>query len=53
LKSDGRVLPCNASNCGGNTLEAELGVAQNGYAEPDFMGWDIPKTCLLAFVSTG
>lgn len=43
LKSDGRVLPCNAFNCGGNTLEAELGVAQNGYAEPDFMGWEVKQ----------
>jgi len=43
LDSDGNILPCNASNCGGYTLEAELGVAPNGYSEPDFMGWEIKQ----------
>jgi hypothetical protein len=30
-----------SSNCGGYTLEAELGATPNGYSEPDFMGWEI------------
>ncbi len=43
LDSNGNVLPCRASNCGGYTLEAELGVTPNGYSEPDFMGWEIKQ----------
>jgi hypothetical protein len=43
LDSFGKILPCNAPNCGGYTLEAELGVTPNGYAEPDFMGWEIKQ----------
>ena len=53
LKSDGRVLPCNAPNCGGNTLEAELDVAQNGFAEPDFMGWEVKQYGVNSFSSLG
>lgn len=43
LNSNNKILPCNASNCGGYTLEAELGITPNGYAEPDFMGWEIKQ----------
>lgn len=43
LDSDGNILPCRASNCGGYTLEAELGVTPNGYSEPDFKGWEIKQ----------
>lgn len=43
LDSDSNVLPCNAPNCGGYTLEAELGVTPNGYSEPDFMGWEVKQ----------
>jgi len=35
------IVPCNASNCGGYTLEANLGIRRNGIAEPDFEGWEI------------
>jgi hypothetical protein len=41
LRADGSHVPCQASQCVGYTLEAELGVARNGYAEPDFMGWEV------------
>ena len=41
LKSNGVIMPCAGTNCGGNTLEAELGVPQNGRADPDFMGWEV------------
>lgn len=41
LNADGSIRPCNSSNCVGYTLEAELGVARNGYSEPDFMGWEV------------
>lgn len=41
LRADGSLVPCRASNCVGYTLEAELGVARNGRAEPDFEGWEV------------
>lgn len=34
---------CNAPNCGGYTLEAELNVRPNGFAEPDYLGWEIKQ----------
>ncbi len=33
----------SARNGGGYTLEAELGISPNGYAEPDFLGWEIKQ----------
>lgn len=38
---DGVVIPYRARNGGGYTLESLLGVAPNGYSEPDFLGWEI------------
>jgi hypothetical protein len=32
-----------APNCGGYTLEAELGIRPNGFSEPDFHGWEIKQ----------
>lgn len=43
LVSGGKIVPCNGTNCGGLTLEAELGVEENGDAEPDFLGWEIKQ----------
>lgn len=43
LDGSGSILPCNSSNCGGYTLEAELGVRPNGYSEPDYLGWEIKQ----------
>ncbi len=43
LNGDGSVRKYNAQNGGGYTLEAELGVIPNGYADPDFMGWEIKQ----------
>jgi hypothetical protein len=43
LNRDGEVLACPSSNCGGYTLEAELGIRPNGYADPDFHGWEIKQ----------
>ena len=39
----GNILPCDAPNCGGYTLEAELGITPNGYSEPDFLGWEVKQ----------
>lgn len=43
LDGHGNILPCEAPNCGGYTLEAELGITPNGYSEPDFLGWEIKQ----------
>ncbi len=43
LVKGGKVVECNGLNCGGFTLEAELGVEENGAAEPDFLGWEIKQ----------
>lgn len=49
LDSNGKVLPCLAPNCGGYTLEAELGITPNGYSEPDFRGWEIKQFAVSNF----
>jgi len=43
LVKGGKIVECNGTNCGGLTLEAELGVEENGAAEPDFLGWEIKQ----------
>ncbi len=51
LKSADILLPCNNTNCGGYTLEAELGVFSNGLAEPDYLGWEIKQFAVRNFKS--
>lgn len=41
LDPQGNVVPCNASNCNGNTLEFLLGIRSNGYSQPDYHGWEV------------
>lgn len=41
LDRNGVLVPCNASNCNGNTLESLLGIRSNGYSLPDFRGWEV------------
>lgn len=41
LDRSGELVPCNASNCNGNTLESLLGIRSNGYSLPDFRGWEV------------
>jgi len=43
LLTAGRFAPCDASNCGGYTLEAELGILPNAISEPDFLGWEVKQ----------
>jgi hypothetical protein len=43
LDGNGNLMPCEAPNCGGYTLEAELGITPNGYSEPDFLGWEVKQ----------
>lgn len=49
LDSFGNLLPCSSTNCGGYTLEAELGIKPNGYAEPDYLGWEIKQFSVNKF----
>lgn len=51
LGADGTKVPYAARNGGGYTLEAELGISPNGYAEPDFLGWEIKQYGVRDFVS--
>jgi len=50
LAADGAKQPYAARNGGGYTLEAELGITPNGYAEPDFMGWEVKQYGVRDFV---
>lgn len=43
LKPGFIIAPCNESRCGGLTLEAELGIIQNGRSEPDYLGWEVKQ----------
>lgn len=41
LDKNGNLVPCDASNCNGNTLESLLGIKSNGYSQPDFRSWEV------------
>jgi hypothetical protein len=43
LLPTGVIGPCEAPQCGGYTLEAELGIRTNGLKEPDFLGWEVKQ----------
>lgn len=43
LKPGFVISACNESRCGGLTLEAELGIIQNGKSEPDYLGWELKQ----------
>jgi hypothetical protein len=49
LDSAGTVRPCNAPQCGGFTLEAELGVPKNSRAEADYEGWEVKSYSVASF----
>lgn len=49
LNSDGTVVACDAPQCVGYTLEAELGIARNGRSEPDFLGWEVKASEVTSF----
>lgn len=50
LNGTGQVIPYNARNGGGYTLEAELGISPNGRSEPDFLGWEVKQYGVSDFV---
>ena len=43
LDKDGAERQCRGTNCGGLTLEAELGIRPNSRADPDFLGWEVKQ----------
>jgi hypothetical protein len=43
LLKDGTTRPCVGRNCAGVTLETLLGISANGFAEPDFHGWEVKQ----------
>ncbi|MBK7122950.1 MAG: hypothetical protein IPH68_09170 [Chitinophagaceae bacterium] len=49
LDKNKNILPCISSNCGGYTLEAELGITPNGYSEPDYLGWEVKQFAVKDF----
>lgn len=53
LQTDGRIGPCRGTNCGGYTLEAQLGIAPNGRSEPDFEGWELKSHGVTRFDRLG
>jgi hypothetical protein len=53
LDTEGRLRPCHAPQCGGFTLEAELGIPKNSKGEPDFLGWEVKQYAVKKFGSTG
>ncbi|WP_128547198.1 MvaI/BcnI family restriction endonuclease [Larkinella soli] len=53
LDRAGGTMACEAPNCGGYTLEAELGITPNGYSEPDFLGWEVKQFGVRNFERIG
>ncbi|HMH21177.1 MAG TPA: MvaI/BcnI family restriction endonuclease, partial [Puia sp.] len=49
LDKHNHILPCTSPNCGGYTLEAELGITPNGYSEPDYLGWELKQFSVRNF----
>ena len=49
LDANRNILPCISTNCGGYTLEAELGITPNGYSEPDYLGWEVKQISVKDF----
>lgn len=43
MDANHKFVPCLSSNCGGYTLEAELGIPSNSILGPDFQGWEIKQ----------
>lgn len=53
LTSDMSVIDYKAANGGGYTLEALLGISPNGYAEPDYLGWEVKQFSVTRFPRSG
>ena len=53
LDKNGKTVPCNSSNCNGNTLEALLGIRSNGISLPDYRGWEVKARQVVDSESPG
>lgn len=53
LTSDMKKVPYKARNGGGYTLESRLGIAPNGIAEPDYLGWEVKQFGVTRFPRIG
>lgn len=51
MKADRTIEPYAARNGGGYTLEAELGIAPNSEAKPDYLGWEIKQYGVVDFIN--
>jgi len=49
LDATGRIDGCNAPQCGGLTLEAELKIPKNSSSMPDFLGWEVKQHSVTNF----
>jgi len=49
LDSHGTLKACTAPQCGGFTLEAELGIPKNSDSEPDYLGWEVKQHAVSNF----
>ena len=49
LGRNGVILPCEAPNCGGMTLEAELDILPNSRSEPDYLGYEVKQYAVSNF----
>lgn len=49
MTSDKSIIPYTGQNSGGYTLETHLGISPNGYAEPDYHGWEIKQHGVESF----
>lgn len=48
----GKIIPYKASNGGGYTLEAQLGISPNGNSEPDYLGWEVKQHAISSKIIT-
>lgn len=53
LDRNGQIVDCAGTNCGGNTLEASLGIKSNGISEPDFHGWEVKARTVTNILRPG
>ncbi len=53
MNADGNSSRYKAPNGGGYTLEALLGISPNGYAEPDYLGWEVKQFGVTEFPKRG
>jgi hypothetical protein len=51
IGAQGVPMPYSARKGGGYTLEAELGISPNGYADPDYLGWEVKQYGVNSFVT--